>query len=49
MHLVLYTAGGKDNVGRLRLGDTAPVARIKEQVTWPRQRLEREKTTVNMI
>ncbi len=43
--LALQTAGGKDNVGRLRLGETAPVARFKEQVTWPRQRLEREQAT----
>ncbi len=46
--LLLQTASSKDKSGRLRLVDSIPVTRFKEQIMWLRQRLENETTkTVN--
>ncbi len=36
LNLLFHSASGKDKVGRLRLGDTVPVARIEVQITWLR-------------
>ncbi len=48
-YLVLHTTSRKNNVSRLRLGDVAPVARLKEQFPRFRARLQSKIIAMKMV